>query len=1143
MDIPKSLLIVTKHMPVLEVIQLMNQAQTSYALVLDAHILTGIVTVRDVLAATSNQSALADMTVVEVMSQPVITLSAAEAKNLSTVLQRFNQYGISHLPVVDNYGQVLSVVNKDEVIERLCQTLSCKTAELEREVAQTEQMSKLIAYKENCYQASQAIIKDILDSAIATSIVSFRVFPNREWQCDYQSPGSEALFGYTPQEILTQQDLWISRVHPEDREKVIEPLFEDIFAGRTANVEYRFHHKDGSLRWICATYTSRYDARANCWIVTGTSSDISDKKLAQNTLLEQAKLLELSHDAIIIRNLDNQITFWNQGAERIYGWTATEAMHKNSHTLLATQFPIPWEEVSACLINEGYWEGELIHFRRDGQKIVVESRWALFKQADGTPISVLEINRDVSKRKQAELTLQEREAMLRGIGDNLPNAVVYQVIRELDGSDRFSYLSAGCERITEISVEKALQNSSLLYSQVIAEDVPRLQQAVEQSMQNMSVFDMQLRIRTPSGKVKWLDLCSTPRKLHDGRVAWDGLIVDVTDIKQTEETLRKSEALLAESQRTARLGNWECDVATGKATWSKELFRLFNRDLDAEPNYQELFSLWDSEDAEKLQQAIEQAIATGQSYHLILRVPQSDGSHIYLEVIGHAESNAEGQVIRLYGTAQDVTAREKALNERKRVEQALRENEAFLRSIYYGVGLSIFVIDVVDEDFRYVGLNPTHKHHTGLTADELRGKTPEEIFPPIAAAAVRQHYQDCVQAGETITYEECLPFQGKDIWWITSLTPLKDENSRIYRIIGNSLNISDRKHTEQILELQAIITRNMAEGICLIRASDGVFVYTNRKFEQMFGYEQGELIGQHVSIVNYADANTNARDVDKAITDKLRQHSETTYEVHNIKKDGTPFWCCSTASVFEHPEYGTVFVAVQQDITEQKKAEDKLKASLKEKEVLLKEIHHRVKNNLGIISSLLQMQCRRIQDSQAISILHDSQNRIASIALVHEKLYGSDHLSDIDFAQYILDLTTHLFKSYNFSSSNIQLNIQVEPVHLDIETAIPCGLIINELVSNALKYAFPDQRSGEIQVKCQQNYEYCSKIPLQPDLVLIIRDNGVGLPADFDSKKARTLGMTLLHGLVKQLRGTVKIHNQQGTEFKIIFPRSKVEKQ
>jgi PAS domain S-box-containing protein len=349
--------------------------------------------------------------------------------------------------------------------------------------------------------------------------------------------------------------------------------------------------------------------------------------------------------------------------------------------------------------------------------------------------------------------------------------------------------------------------------------------------------------------------------------------------------------------------------------------------------------------------------------------------------------------------------------------------------------------------------------------------------------------------------------------------------------VGNSVNISDRKRTEQMLELQAVITRNMAEGICLIRADDSVTVYTNPKFDQMFGYDAGELIGQHVSVINYEDDQITAKSVNEVITANIMQYGEFTYEVKNIKKDGTCFWSSATSSVFEHPEHGTVFVTVQQDITEQKQAEEKVKASLKEKEVLLKEIHHRVKNNLGIVSSLLQMQYRRTQDSQATAILLDSKNRIASIALVHEKLYRSDDLANINFAQYIPDLTTHLFDSYNVSSSNIQLNIQVEDVSLDIETAIPCGLIINELVSNALKYAFPMDCTGKIQVSLSQASNHT--------LILIIRDNGVGLPAEFESKKTKTLGMNLIQGLVKQLRGTLEINSQQGTEFKISFTAGK----
>jgi PAS domain S-box-containing protein len=298
----------------------------------------------------------------------------------------------------------------------------------------------------------------------------------------------------------------------------------------------------------------------------------------------------------------------------------------------------------------------------------------------------------------------------------------------------------------------------------------------------------------------------------------------------------------------------------------------------------------------------------------------------------------------------------------------------------------------------------------------------------------------------------------------------------------------------------------------------------------MFGYDSGELTGQHVSIVNYEDENMTAEEVNQAIRAAVLQDGEATYEVQNVKKDGTPFWCRATTSVFEHPEYGKVLVAVQQDITQHKQSEEKVQRSLKEKEVLLKEIHHRVKNNLGIVSSLLQMQSRRSQEPQVTSILLDSQNRIDSIAMVHEKLYRSEDLANVNFAQYIPDLIAYLFESYNTSSNLVKLYLQVDDVGLDIESAIPCGLIVNELVSNALKYAFPNNQAGKILVKLYQK-EY--------NVILIVQDNGVGLPVDFDKKKTKTLGINLIQGLVKQLRGNLEINSQQGTEFKITFKQGK----
>lgn len=228
---------------------------------------------------------------------------------------------------------------------------------------------------------------------------------------------------------------------------------------------------------------------------------------------------------------------------------------------------------------------------------------------------------------------------------------------------------------------------------------------------------------------------------------------------------------------------------------------------------------------------------------------------------------------------------------------------------------------------------------------------------------------------------------------------------------------------------------------------------------------------------------------------------------------------------------------LRQTITELQQAEEYIKASLREKEVLLKEVHHRVKNNLGIVSSLLQMQVRRTQNPEVNIVLRDSQNRIASIALVHEKLYRSEDLANINFTQYIRDLTVYLFDSYNISSNRITLDVQVETISLDADTAVPCGLIVNELVSNALKHAFPDERKGEVHVRFSQ-------APLSPgepcprQLILTVQDNGIGLPHNFDIERARTLGLSLVYGLSKQIKGTIEINSKQGTEFKITFIRN-----
>ncbi len=210
------------------------------------------------------------------------------------------------------------------------------------------------------------------------------------------------------------------------------------------------------------------------------------------------------------------------------------------------------------------------------------------------------------------------------------------------------------------------------------------------------------------------------------------------------------------------------------------------------------------------------------------------------------------------------------------------------------------------------------------------------------------------------------------------------------------------------------------------------------------------------------------------------------------------------------------------NITERKEAED-----LRKKEVLLKEIHHRVKNNLQVISSLLYLQSKRVDDQRLVEMFNESSNRIKSMSLIHQKLYQSQNAATIDFAEYIRDLTDALFNSYGVRRDVVRLTQQIDGIVLNVDTAIPCGLIVNELVSNSLKYAFPDGKQGQIHVSMRRNGN--------DRFTLVVSDTGTGLPKDFDYRESPSLGLKLVHTLVDQLGGTVEVDREGGTQFRITF--------
>jgi PAS domain S-box-containing protein len=328
----------------------------------------------------------------------------------------------------------------------------------------------------------------------------------------------------------------------------------------------------------------------------------------------------------------------------------------------------------------------------------------------------------------------------------------------------------------------------------------------------------------------------------------------------------------------------------------------------------------------------------------------------------------------------------------------------------------------------------------------------------------------------------------------------------------------------------------------------------NEAFLAMNGFSRDELIGKSIDVVHENPDSPAGR---QAFLEQLRREGRVENEITHERRDGTnyPVHFLSTLVTLNGKQ---LVLGIDRDISERKRAEAEIQryrdhleelvaertaelhaanlqisASLQEKEVLLKEIHHRVKNNLQVISSLLNLQSGYTDDEAAIALFTESRNRVHSMALIHEQLYRSADFTRVDFAAYTQELIRRLLVSYRAQANGIDLDLSFDEIYLDITTAIPCGLIINELVSNALKHAFPDGQSGTIEVEMQTVSEEGYR--------LIVRNDGVAFPAGVDFRNTDTLGLQLVNSLTRQLSGQIDLHTEEDTTFEICFPRSDEE--
>jgi PAS domain S-box-containing protein len=475
---------------------------------------------------------------------------------------------------------------------------------------------------------------------------------------------------------------------------------------------------------------------------------------------------------------------------------------------------------------------------------------------------------------------------------------------------------------------------------------------------------------------------------------------------------------------------------------------------------------------------------------------------------------------------------------------------------------------VTDGSGKIILLNTPMERLSGMPREASRGMAirdfiAEGIAPRLAARDTRG--EEIARAlssggGEDET-EFALSMPGGDRWFLHKSRTLSDPpfpggRLHIYRDItgrrvsdgafrereGRLLSIflrtmrmslsRDRELTERERRLSAIFeaAHNVAFVTSELRGRESRILDFSPGAEMIFGYWKAEIMGEKLSLLHLPEDTERLAEIHRKMK---RREVEFSGEITLVRKNGEQFPALLTI----HPlrdDSGAVRSALSVciDITVLKRAEAQIRASLLEKENLLREIHHRVKNNMQVVSALLVLQSKKTKDRKILEMFRDSEHRIKTMALIHEKLYQSRSFGTIDLAEYLTRLIQYLFRSYGEHSAGITLQMDVQGISLDIDTALPCSLIINELVSNSLKYAFPDGKGGKICIRVRKEDE--------KGFVMEILDNGIGLPPGLDLERTETLGLRLVHGLaVSQLGGSIEKGTGKGTSFIIRFPEMK----
>jgi PAS domain S-box-containing protein len=909
---------------------------------------------------------------------------------------------------------------------------------------------------------------------------------------------------------------------------------------------------DGKVRDFLfhkATYEDRAGAIAG---IVGVMLDITPRKEAEEFFRKTEEKYRLAAEQtgqlVYDYETESDLIDWAGAIPQLTGYTPEEFSQVNLKDWIENVHPEDrervWEVHEKCMKNGGKYFEEYKFRRKDGSYFYAEDSGVYLLDNLNRVCRIVGVIKDITERKLAAKILERSEERFRIIAEQT-GQLVYDYDLKLN---RLSWVGA-IEELTGYSFEEFQGFTAEVWAQhVHPEDRDKAVKAHEYCMKNGERYFEEYRFRRKDGSYICVEdsgiyLIEGDRGIY--RVL--GVIKDITERKLAHAELENSESRYRLIAEMTKMLLYYDNYRDDRIDWAGAIPQITGYSYE---EFQKVrtdgwMSMIHPEDLPRVKEAHEYCLQHGGDFHQNYRFRRKNGTYFYVEDEGVYLKDEEGSVYMAAGVIKDIT-------EKRSAREKLQESEERFRIAAEQTGQIVFEHDHGDMNIKWAG---AIQDVTGYTVEEFSkfdyASWADHIHPADRERALNE-LRAC--HGKESKFRIEYRFRKKDGNYIhveDSGVYLRNEDGSIRKSFGVMKDITGIKlASEKLKESEARYASFMKNfrGIAFQMGLDFAPILVDGNVEEITGYRKEDLISGIIDwyqLVYPEDREKLFENREKLVKDSLL-FIEHDYRI--VHKNGNLKWVRETfQNVSDAMGKKRILQGAVYDISKQKEAEESL---AKVEEFRKKEIHHRIKNNLQVISSLLELQAEKFKDMDVLEAFRASQNRVATMAIIHEELYRSRNNDTLDFSAYLQKLTEELFHSYIVRKGDVDMQLDIGEIFLGMDTAVPLGIIINELVSNSLKHAFPSGSRGKIFIKLSRAEENAgnksisnitnnigakSSVEKNVQYTLVVSDNGLGFPENIDFRSTNSLGLQLVNILVEQLEGTIELESGSGTTFKIWF--------